>query len=146
MASCADLFVCIKELRVSNLVEGPKTHSKRRTITADGHNFEWLALGRIRESRIVKVIPFDGSTFHEVKPSYTVRSAAATDDWIFDFDLETWRLESEMKKYSARKRKDKAEHADEDDAQMRADRAPKRKKTDAQMLDISPIFTIFTGT
>lgn len=143
MASNADLMVSIEELRKSNLVLGPKTHSRRRTITAVGHNYEWLALGRILESRIIKVIPFDGTNFYHTKPSCTVRSEDATDDWVFDFNLETWRLESEMKKAEALKRKG----IDSDDADAKAKKKQKKsaslihKNTDDH-LDFSIITTI----
>lgn len=144
MASNADLMVCIKELRKSTLVRGPKTHSRRRTIRADGHNYEWLALGRILESRITKVIPFDGTNFYHSRPSYTVRSEDATDDWIFDFDLETWRLESETKKADALKRK--SIDADDDDNQNKKnkkDDALHRNKNNGHGLDFSVITTIY---
>ncbi|KAF3041889.1 hypothetical protein E8E12_005039 [Didymella heteroderae] len=143
MDSCPDLFVSIQELRQSNLVDGPQTHSRRRTIRAHGHNYEWLALGRIRESRILKVIPFDGKIFHMTKPTSVVRSEAATEDWIFDFDLETWRLESEMNKAGALRRK----RADADDghakyAKRKGDGYHPNKKN-AHGLDFSTITTIF---
>jgi hypothetical protein len=143
MASNADLFVSIRELRQSNLVDGPQTHSRRRTITADGHNYEWLALGRIRESRITKVIPFDGKTFHMAKPTSVVRSEAATEDWVFDFDLETWLLESEMNKAGALKRKrSDADDGDAEYAKTRGDGGEANQKN-AHSLDFSIITTIF---
>ncbi|KAJ8109762.1 hypothetical protein OPT61_g7220 [Boeremia exigua] len=139
--SGAELFVSIKELRMSNVVRGPNNHSRRRTITADGHNYEWLALGRIPESRIEKVIPFDGTTFHDVKPSGTVRSEDATDDWIYDFDMETWRLESEMLRSNTDKRKKTGDHGEV--LETSTDETRKCKKCKTQSLDFSVIETLF---
>ncbi|KAJ4983295.1 hypothetical protein SVAN01_11222 [Stagonosporopsis vannaccii] len=102
MAACANLFACIREPRSSELVKG---HSRRRSITADSHGYEWLARSRILESRIMKVILFDGKDVHMVRPPYTVRCEAATDGWIFDFDLEPWRVDSGIDGYDTRKHK-----------------------------------------
>jgi hypothetical protein len=142
MDSQPDLLVSIEELRNSNLVEGPNSHSRRRTIQADGHSYEWLALGRIREDRIMKVIPFDGKEFHMVPPLHTVRSKAATDDWIFDFEHETWRLESEMRRRNARKRKN-IEAGDDDVVEVGSMNVPKRKKGNNHALNFSAIETIY---
>ncbi|KAH6629438.1 hypothetical protein C7974DRAFT_186315 [Boeremia exigua] len=145
IASHADLFVCIKELRKSNLVQGPKTHSRRRTIAADGHNYEWLALGRILESRVTKVFPFDGKVFHMVKPSHTVRSTAAKENWIFDFDLETWRLESELDRSDAHKRK-RDVGDDDDDHETTVDNSRERKKSRGHNLGFSAVIEVFAST
>jgi hypothetical protein len=142
MDSQPDFLVSIQELRNSNVVEGPNSHSKRRTIQADGHNYEWLALGRIREDRIMKVIPFDGKDFHMVQPRHTVRSEAATDDWIFDFEHEIWRLESEMRRRDARKRKN-TEAGDDDVVEVGSKDIHKRKKGNEHGLGFSAIETIY---
>jgi hypothetical protein len=144
MASNDDLFVSIKELNNSNLVAGPDSHSRRRTIRANGHAYEWLALGRIREERIMKVIPFDGTAFHMVKPSYTVRSEDATEDWIFDFELETWRLESEMKRANARKRRITEVDGDDDDVfEVASKEVCKCKRSNTQALSLSTVEIIY---
>lgn len=102
-------------------------------------------MGRILESRIRSVIPFDGERFHKQQPSYTVRSAAATDDWIFGFDLETWRLESQMQKIATHKRNYMTEGG-ENGAELEVDSVSKRRKKDVQVLGFSPIVTIYTST
>ncbi|KAF3006065.1 hypothetical protein E8E13_010969 [Curvularia kusanoi] len=142
MASHADLFVSIEELRHSNLVEGPDSHCKRRTIHAHGHNYEWLALGRIREDRIVKVIPYDGRAFHMTKPSYTVRSEDATDNWVFDFGVELWRLESQM---NPTIRKRKAGEVITNIIGAGGEDNHKHKKINRQVLDLSPIKTVYAS-
>jgi hypothetical protein len=91
--SGAEIWLSITELRRSNLKDQLQGHDRRRMIMANGHDYEWLALGRIPESRIVKVMPWDGETLHICKSIDTVYSKSSAEPWIYDWDLESWRLD-----------------------------------------------------
>lgn len=92
-AAGAELWMSITELRVSNLKDQPHGHDRRRMMFADGHDYEWLALGRIPESRITRVMPWDGEELHEYPGSQTIFSKSSAEPWIYDKSIQTWRLD-----------------------------------------------------
>ncbi|KAJ4357032.1 hypothetical protein N0V95_002838 [Ascochyta clinopodiicola] len=98
--SGAELWLSIAELRRSNLKDGILGHKASAYIMAKGHTYEWLALGFIPESRIVDVMPWDGDRLHHVRGKQIVRSKYSMDNWIFDWDKETWRMDSRLYAFS----------------------------------------------
>jgi hypothetical protein len=92
----AEIWLSITELRQSNLKDLPQGHDRRHMIMAKGHHYEWLALGIIPESRIVKVMPWDGAKLHEHRGPDIVWSRSSAEPWIYDWDMESWRLDPEL--------------------------------------------------
>ncbi|KAH6614347.1 hypothetical protein C7974DRAFT_444368, partial [Boeremia exigua] len=95
-AADAELWLSITELRMSNLKDQPHGHDRRRMLFADGHDYEWLALGRIPESRIKRIMPWDGQILHKTPGVETIYSKFSAEPWIYDRDIESWRLDPEL--------------------------------------------------
>lgn len=92
----AEIWLSITELRRSNLKDLPQSHDRRHMIMAKGHDYEWLALGTIPESRIVKVMPWDGEELHYLHGPNVVWSKSSPEPWIYDWDMESWRLDPDL--------------------------------------------------
>lgn len=95
-AAGAELWMSISELRTSNLSEQPHGHDRRRMLFADGHDYEWLSLGSISERRIKRIMPWDGEKLHENPGPRTIFSKHSPEPWIYDRDLQSWRLDAEL--------------------------------------------------
>ncbi|KAJ4993155.1 hypothetical protein SVAN01_01507 [Stagonosporopsis vannaccii] len=96
VAANAELWMSITELRASNLKDQPHGHGRRRMMFAEGHDYEWLALGRIPEWRITRVMPWDGEKLHEYPGTQIVYSKSSPEPWIYDSNLQRWRLDPNL--------------------------------------------------
>lgn len=95
-----ELWMSITELRTSDFTRGIRGHNANNYIMAKGHTYEWLALHAIPESRILKVMPFDGDNLHHKQGKCIVRSKYSMDDWVFDWKTETWRMDTILYSFS----------------------------------------------
>lgn len=145
--SNAEVWVSITELRASNLRGGAQIHGPRRMIMAKGHDYEWLSLGSIPESRIIKIMPFDGKTLHVGRGPSTVWSRESPEPWIYDWDLQSWRLDPTLFNqakypglYPATTKPNKRQRTD-DDSTVRCEDSVHDVKQ--QTLGLSTIATIF---
>jgi hypothetical protein len=78
----ADIWMSITELRRSNL----------QVSSSKGHDYEWLACGRIPTTRVTKVMPFDGKVLYSEKPNHIVTSRDTKEKWYFDWEEKMWKL------------------------------------------------------
>jgi hypothetical protein len=123
----ADMWISIKELRASNLDNGPKSRvrSSRDYICAKGHDYEWLSCGAIAKTLIEKIMPFDGKVLHQHSSTKLIRSLDSTDPWVWSSDKDRWVLDAaltaiaewrDLEAHQAREaRKRKAEGLDDAD-------------------------------
>jgi len=97
----------ITELRQSNL----------RIPYTEGHDYEWLALGRIAKTSILRVMPFDGNVLHQKNSGRIVYSLESMEPWVFDWRAEMWvrdenkwklAISQQQERISRRSRKRKA--------------------------------------
>jgi hypothetical protein len=86
VSSGADLWLSITELRRSNL----------DISCTRGHEYEWLACGQISKGHVTGVMPFDGKTVHPTRPPYIVMSLRSMSDWIYDWNMEQWRIDRRL--------------------------------------------------
>ncbi|KAF1949417.1 hypothetical protein CC80DRAFT_540257 [Byssothecium circinans] len=82
----AELFLSITELRRCNL----------NVPAHKGHDYEWLACGVIPESRVRRVMPFDGVNLHEHPGPRPVVSLWSQLPWVFNWELQMWRLDPKL--------------------------------------------------
>lgn len=90
------MWISISELRSSNLKKDFFYEKYHDAIAAKGHSYEWLACGFIPESRILKVMPFDGSILYEEEPRRIIRSIDSREPWVFDWSQKMWVLRYPM--------------------------------------------------
>lgn len=95
-ASGADMWLSITELRISNMKKVLPQIRHYDTIAAKGHNYEWLACGAIPKSRIIRVMPWDGTTLHKTQDVRIVRSIDSCDPWVIDWNTLMWRLDARL--------------------------------------------------
>jgi hypothetical protein len=84
--SSAEIWMGITELQ----------HSTLKLPVNKGHDYEWLATGAIPMSRVMKVMPFDGSIIHEEIGSEPIRVWSNQKPWIFDTVERQWCPEHEQ--------------------------------------------------
>lgn len=89
-----ELWVSIEELRLSGLRNGILGHKVKGCLMTKGHPHEWLALHSIPEWRITNVMPWDGDTLHKTQTKRIVRSKYSTDDWVFNWKTQCWKLDT----------------------------------------------------
>jgi hypothetical protein len=94
----AEMWISIKELRQSNLKDGPKSRKKVHAdyICAAGHSYEWLACGTIPKARVVSVMPFDGQTLFTERTTRIIRSLDSTEPWVWNWDQQRWVLDAAL--------------------------------------------------
>jgi hypothetical protein len=83
--SDTEIWLSIAELRVSDL----------RVSASENHDYEWLALGKISQTNIANVMPYDGNTLHMSKPDRTVYSLRSKEPFVFDYETWKWRYDPE---------------------------------------------------
>lgn len=143
----ADIWISIKELRKSNLDNGPKSRLayQRNCICAKGHDYEWLTSTSIPISRIVRVMPFDGKVLYEHPTTTIIRSRKSTEPWVWNWAQLRWVLDAgltaiaewrDLEAHQARKRSAR------DDFDEQQDPAPKRPKM-IEVALIRPYFDFF---
>jgi hypothetical protein len=94
----ADMWISITEIRESNLKDGPKSRVKynRDCICSKGHTYEWLACGAIPESRVMRVMPYDGKTLYEEETTKIIRSLHSTEPWVWSWGKKMWVLDARL--------------------------------------------------
>jgi hypothetical protein len=80
-----EIWVSITELRVCDL----------KIPATKGHDYEWLALGKILKSSIEKVMPYDGNIVHVTKPNRIVYSLGSPEPWFYDWEKWMWRYDAD---------------------------------------------------
>ena len=141
--SGAEVWVSITELRASNLKSGAQVHGPRRMIMAKGHDYEWLSLGSIPESRILKVYPFDGKILHMTEGPNTVWSRESPEPWIYDFKIQSWRLDPTL--FNQAKYPELCSATSASNKRKRSDDGNEGPKSKDHGLDFSIIQTIYSS-
>ncbi|KAH7084434.1 hypothetical protein FB567DRAFT_82437 [Paraphoma chrysanthemicola] len=151
VASGADMWMSVTELRRSDLKAHTPKIRKWDTICTKGHDYEWLACGFVPTSCIDRVMPWDGVMLHTTQDWRIVRSIGSPDPWIWDWQLQMWRLDPRLYRtacflavYGGNKRKGiVADDADEEPPAKRRKKKKIAKPTKAQKarLDDNPYVT-----
>jgi hypothetical protein len=156
IASGADMWTSITEIRKSDLKKHTPKIRVCDTIASKGHDYEWLACGFIPTSCIDKIMPWDGVKLHTNRNTRIVRSIGSPDPWVFDCKINMWRLDARLYRtacflavYGGAKRKDDltAVYINKDLAEkaqkkpeklMKARKSKKLTKTQKTMLGDNP--------
>ena len=89
--SGADIWLSITEIRGSNLKEGPSRSGNRNIICAKGHNYEWLACGKIPDALVEGVYPWNGKKVHFEDPGHPILSVENSGQpWVWDWGKKMW--------------------------------------------------------
>jgi hypothetical protein len=94
--SGADMWTSITEIRRSDLKKHTPKIRKYDTVASRGHDYEWLACGFIPKSCVEQIMPWDGKKLHTVQDTRIVRSIGSPDPWIFDYNIDMWRLDARL--------------------------------------------------
>jgi hypothetical protein len=83
--SDAEIWMSITELRLCDM----------KVPASKGHDYEWLALGRISMESIVDVMPYDGEVLHMSDPGQVVDSLHSQEPFVFNYETQMWRHDPE---------------------------------------------------
>ncbi|KAF2707514.1 hypothetical protein K504DRAFT_458015 [Pleomassaria siparia CBS 279.74] len=109
-----DVWSSLTELRTSNL----------RLNRNMGHDYEWLAWGKILRKHVLNVFPYDGMMLHEVRPDYIIYSVKSEQKWVWSYELTRWVIDAAKHKMAKKREQTspKRKRADTSDDQQRTKR------------------------
>jgi len=122
--SDAEIWMSITELRLCDM----------KVPASKGHDYEWLALGRISRASIVDVMPYDGEVLHMSDPGRVVDSLQSQEPFVFKYETWMWCRDTEEAKLARFQRENrkarrlrKAQGIDSDNNEEDG-QTPKRQK------------------